>query len=143
MKARRRFNQLLVLGLGLAALAASGAQAGTDTSDVVSRYVANHAAPAYDPTAARPIEHPAPLADGTDVVSRYLVTHPAAVRTNNRGAIRGVGTPGIVTPAPDEGGTSWDVVGLAVGSGLGALAIALAGFALVQRRRSATAALQS
>jgi hypothetical protein len=144
MKARRRFNQWLVLGLGLAALTASGAQAakgpGAATvqvtaaavrpiehpgplsvdTDVVTRYLINHH------VAVRPVEHPGPLAvDTTDVVSRYLVNHPAAV------------------PAPHEGGSSWDVVGLAAGSGLGALAIALAGFALVHRRRSATAALQS
>ncbi|HEY8774032.1 MAG TPA: hypothetical protein VIM05_05625 [Gaiellaceae bacterium] len=146
MKARRRFNQWLALGLGLAALTASGAQAAkgpgaatvqvtatavrpiehpgplavdTVDTDVVSRYLVNH------PAAVRPIEHPGPAAVDTDVVSRYLVNHPAAV------------------PAPHEGGSSWDAVGLAAGSGLGALAIALAGFTLVHRRRSATAALQS
>ena len=143
MKARRRFNQWLVLGLGLAALTASGAQAAkgpgaaavqvtaagvrpiehpgplaVDT-DVVTRYLVNNQ------VAVRPVEHPGPAAVDTDVVSRYLVNHPAAV------------------PAPHDGGSSWDVVGLAAGSGLGALAIALAGFTLVHRRRSATAALQS
>ena len=119
MKARRRFNQWLVLGLGLAALTASGAQAAKGPGAATVQVTA---------TAVRPIEHPGPLAVDTvdtDVVSRYLVNHPAAV------------------PAPHEGGSSWDAVGLAAGSGLGALAIALAGFTLVHRRRSAPAALQS
>jgi hypothetical protein len=143
MKARRRFNQWLVLGLGLAALTASGAQAATGSgaatvqvtaagvrpiehpgpfaagTDAVTRYLVNNQ------VAVRPVEHPGPASVETDVISRYLVNHPAAV------------------PAPHDGGSSWDVVGLAAGSGLGALAIALAGFALVHRRRSATAALQS
>jgi len=178
MKTRRRFKQLLVLGLGLAVLAASAAQAATrpddrsgplgvgtaalqsatirpddragplgvgtvqvstDASDVISRYLVNH------PAAVRPDDRAGPFGVGTDVISRYLVNHPAAVRPDDRGGIRGVGTgsAGIVTSAPNEGGFSWDVVGLAAGSVLGALAIALAGFALVHRRRSATAALQS
>jgi hypothetical protein len=142
MKARRRFNQWLVLVLGLAALTASGAQAakgpGAATVQITAAGVRpiehpgpqaaegpGAAAVQVTPTAVRPIEHPGPAVVDTDVVSRYLVNHPAAV------------------PAPHEGGSSWDVVGLAAGSGLGALAIALAGFALVHRRRSATAALLS
>lgn len=176
MKARRRFNQWLVLGLGLAALGASAAQAATrpddrsgplgvgtaalqsatirpddragllgvgtvqvtaDASDVISRYLVNH------PAVVRPDDRAGPLGVGTDAISRYLVNHPAAVRPDDRGGIRGVGTAGIVTPAAGEGESSWDVVGLAAGSALGALAIALAGFALAHRRRSATAALQS
>jgi len=186
MKARRRFKQWLALSLGLAALVASGAQAGTrpddragplgvgtaalqsssaraddragplgvgtqsvsaDASDVVSRYLRNHS------TGIRPDDRAGTLgvgtqavaADTSDVVSRYLVNHPAAVRPDDRGGIRGVGTgtAGVVTPAPDQGGSSWGTAELAAGSTLGALALALAGFALIRHRRSAAAALQS
>jgi hypothetical protein len=84
-------------------------------------------------------------ADTSDVVSRYLVSHPAAVRPDDRGGIRGVGTgtAGVVTPAPDQSGSVWGAAELAAASTLGALALALLGFALIRHRRSAAAALQS
>jgi hypothetical protein len=213
MKARRRFKQWLALGLALAALSTTAAQAATrpddragplgvgtaalqnstirpddragtlgvgtdvvsrylvshpaavrpddragplgvgtqsvaaDTSDVVSRYLRNHS------TGIRPDDRAGTLgvgtqqvaADTSDVVSRYLVNHPAAVRPDDRGGIRGVGTgtAGIVTPAPDQSGSIWGAAELAAASALGALAVALAGFALIRHRRSAAAALQS
>jgi hypothetical protein len=199
MKARRRFKQWLALGLALAALSTTAAQAATRPddragplgvgtaalqsstirpddragplgvgtaalqssairpddragtlgvgTDVVSRYLVSH------PAAVRPDDRAGTLgigtqsvaADTSDVVSRYLINHPAAVRPDDRGGIRGVGTgtAGIVTPAPDQGGSFWGAAELGAASVLGALAVALVGFALMRHRRTAAAALQS
>jgi hypothetical protein len=149
------------LGVGMAAVQSSavrpddragplgiGAQpVAADTSDVVSRYAANH------PAAVRPDDRAGPLgigiqplaADTSDIVSRYLVNHPAAVRPDDRAGPLGIGTDsaGIVTPASDQGESFWGATELGAASALGALAVALAGFALIRHRRSVTAALQS
>ena len=74
MKARRRFNQLLVLGLGLAALTARGRRRG-QIPRTWSRVTSPTMAPRLLCGRAR-IRHPVPLAVDTDVVSRYLVNHP-------------------------------------------------------------------
>jgi hypothetical protein len=168
MKARRRINRWLALGLALGAVAAPVAQAadrpddragplGVGTAlqsspvrpddragplgvgtDVVSRYLIGHAA-------VRPDDRAGPLGVGTDVVSRYLVNHPAAVRPDDRAGIRGVGTgiTGIVTPAPRGTGSFWGTAELSAAAVLGAFAVALVGFGLARYRRSAAAALQS
>jgi hypothetical protein len=172
MMARRRFKQWLAFGLALGALSATTAQAatrpddragtlGVGTTAVQSSVIRpdDRAGPLGVGTAAlqhstiRPDDRAGTLGVGSqsvaantsDVFSGNLVNHPAAVRPDDRGGIRGVGTgtAGIVTPAPDRSGSSWDTAALAVGSALGALAVALVGFALIRHRRSTAAALQS
>jgi hypothetical protein len=151
MSAQRRFKQWLVLGLALVTFSATAAQAADRPDNRQGPRGANAAA--VTSSATRPDDRASGLGVGTqqlvtdqsDVVSRYLNNHPAAVRPDDRAGIRGVGTGngGLVTPALPGGGSFWDVVGLAAGSSLGALAVALAGFALIRHRRSAATALQS
>jgi hypothetical protein len=168
MKARNTIRRWLVVGLGLTALAAAPAghavnrpaddrvdarvvgtpQVAADSSDIVSRYLISHPAavrPSDDRVDARVVGTPQVVADSSDIVSRYLISHPAAARPSDaRGASCVVGTPraGIATPAPDQGRSFWGAAELAAASTLGALAVALTGFALIRHRRSATAALQ-
>jgi hypothetical protein len=133
MKARNMIRQWLVVGLGLTALAAAPA------GQAVNR-------PSDDRVDARIVGTPQVAADSSDVISRYLISHPAAMRPSDDrvdARVVGTGEAGIVTSAPDQGGTFWGAAELAAASTLGALAIALAGFALIRHRRSATAALQS
>jgi hypothetical protein len=168
MKARRTIRRSLVVGLGLTALAAAptgqavnrpaddrvdarvvgSPQVAADKSDMVSRYLISHPAavrPSDDRVDARVVGTPQVAADSSDMVSRYLISHPAAVRpSDDRVDLRVVGTgkAGIVTPTPDQGRSFWGAAELAAAGTLGALAVALAGVALIRRRRSATAALQ-
>jgi hypothetical protein len=134
MKARSKIRRWLVVGLGLAALAAPVGQA------------ANGAVrPSDDRVDLRVVGTPQVAADSPDIVSRYLVSHPAVVRpSDDRVDFRVVGTgkAGIATPAPDQGRSFWGAAELAAAGTLGALAVALAGFALIRHRRSATAVLQ-
>lgn len=177
MNGRRRFKRWFVLGLALAALGSSAAQAGTRPDDRAGPLGVG--TPGAQSSAIRPDDRAGPLGVGTDVVARYLVIHqgavrpddragtlgvgtqqvavdesdvitrylghPTAVRPDDRGGIRGVGTgtAGVVTPAPGQGGSNWGAAALGAVSTLGALAVTLAAFALMRRRRSATAALQS
>jgi hypothetical protein len=132
MKARNTIRRWLVVGLGLTALAAAPAG-----------QAANR--PADDRVDARVVGSPQVAADKSDMVSRYLISHPAAVRpSDDRVDLRVVGTgkAGIVTPTPDQGRSFWGAAELAAAGTRGALAVALAGVALLRRRRSATAALQ-
>jgi hypothetical protein len=143
MNARHRFAMLLTLGLTLAAIGAAAAQA-SDRPDNRAGPL-GVGTPATPVPAVRPDDRAGPLGVGDDAVSRYVNNHPAAVRPDDRGGIRGVGTgtAGIVTPASTQGESFWGAAQLAGVASLGAIALGLLGFALMRRRRSAVAALQS
>jgi hypothetical protein len=132
MIGRRRFKRCFVVGLALAALGASVAQA-----EPRPEYRTGTASPV-----ARPDDRPGLLGVGTqqrtaatDVISRYLKSHRAAVRRV------GPHPAGIVATAVEQSGSSWSTAQLATVSALAAIAAALA-FALMRRRRSQAAALQ-
>jgi hypothetical protein len=133
MKVRNTIRQWLVVGLGLTALAAAPA------GQAVNR-------PADDRVNARVVGTQQVAADSSDLISRYLVSHPAALRPSDDrvdARVVGTGKAGIATPAPDQGrSTFWGAAELAAASTLGALAVALAGFALIRHRRSTIAVLQ-
>lgn len=158
MKGKRTFKRLLVVGFAVAALGASVAQAATrpddragtrgvgaqQPTDVVSRYLSRSV-----PTAVRPDDRAGQLGigDSSDTVGRYPIRHlaPTAVRPDDRAGPLGVGTDnaGVVTPASHTSGSWWGPAEVSAAAFLGALAIALIGFALVRQKRSASAALQS
>ena len=142
MNARRRFRfkRWLALGLALGALGSATAQAATRPDDRAGTLGVG--TPATQSSPVRPDDRAGLRGADGDVVARYLNNHPTAVRPDDRAGIRGVG-PVAVTPATGGSGSSWDVVGIAAGSSVAALLVALAGITLARRRRTATAALQS
>jgi hypothetical protein len=150
MNGLQHLNRALVAGLVFAAMFAVTAHAAVRPDDRAGTHGVG-AQVTGQSFAVRPDDRAGPLGiggqttatDESDVISRYLKSHPSATRPDDRAGYRGVGPTGVVTPAQDNSGISWDVVGFAAGSSLGALAVMLAGMALLRRRRSATAALQS
>ena len=143
MNARRRFTfkRWVALGLALGAVGTATAQAATRPDDRAGTLGVG--GPAIHSSPARPDDRAGLRGVESDVVTRYLNNRPAAVRPDDRAGIRGVGPVAALTPAAGGSGSSWDVVGIAAGSSLGALGLALAGITLARRRRSATAAFQS
>src|SRR6266536_1493763 len=99
MKARRSFKQSLALGLALAALSTTAAQATTRPDDRAGPLGVGTAV--LQNTAIRPDDRAGTLGVGTDVISRYLVSHPAAVRPDDRAGTLGVGTQPVAADTSD------------------------------------------
>jgi hypothetical protein len=76
MKARRRFKRSLVLGLALAALGSTAAQAATRPDDRAGRLGVGTPGAAQT-SAIRLDDRAGPLGVGTDIVSQHIVNHPA------------------------------------------------------------------